>query len=188
MSVVQNAFANTSSSLIMSKIMGTIVDYLLPPLSPFEVIFAMVLGGITRGVMVGILTAVVLNLFVEMTIYNIWVMLFYLIASSTILALLGILTGIIADNYEQMSAVTSYIITPLSFLSGTFYSIKTLPDFFYGLSQLNPFFYMIDGFRYGMIGHHDGNIGIGMIVVTSFIIILWVLAYYMFSRGSRIKS
>jgi len=188
MSVVQNAFANTSSTLIMGKVMGTIVDYLMPPLSAGEIIFAMVMGGVTRGLMVGVLVAFAIELFIPLSIYHIGYLLFHITAASILLALLGIFTGIISESFDQMSAVTSYIITPLSFLSGTFYSVKNLPASLYQLSHVNPFFYMIDGFRYGMTGYHDGSLQTGLWMMAISIILLWIAVYRMMDRGYRIKT
>ena len=188
MTVVQNAFANTSSTLIMGKVMGTIIDYIMPPLSAGETILAMVMGGLTRGIMVGILVGIAIEFFIPMTIFNIGFVIFHITAASILLALLGIFTGIVSDTFDQMSAVTSYVITPLSFLSGTFYSVKNLPDVLYKLSHINPFFYMIDGFRYGLTGYHDGSLTVGLWMMTITIILLWITVYAMMARGYKIKT
>lgn len=188
MAVVQNAFANTSSTLIMGKVMGTIIDYIMPPLSAGEMILAMVMGGLTRGVMVGILVAISIHVFIPMTVFHLGYIVFHITAASILLALLGIFTGIVSESFDQMSAVTSYVITPLSFLSGTFYSVKNLPEILYTLSHINPFFYMIDGFRYGITGYHDGSLSTGLWMMTVTIILLWTLVYMMLSKGYRIKT
>lgn len=188
MVIVQNAFANTSSTLVMGKVMGTIVDYLMPPFSPGALMIALVGGGITRGILVGILTSLCLAVLIPLQIHHWGYVIFYSIAASTLLSLLGVFTGIIAETFDQMSAVTSYIITPLSFLSGTFYSIKDLPPLLYLLCHFNPFFYMIDGFRFGMTGSHDGSITIGIMVLLSSIICLTIAIYWMLKRGYRTKT
>jgi len=188
MSVVQNAFANTSSTFIMGKVMGTIIDYLMPPLSAGEIIFSSVMAAVTRGVIVGLLTTLAVWVFIDLPFMHPLYALFYLIAASMVLALLGILTGIISESFDQMSAVTSYVITPLSFLSGTFYSVKNLPVILYHLSHANPFFYMIDGFRYGITGYHDGSLAVGFWMMIMTIIILWTVVYQLLARGYRIKS
>jgi ABC-2 type transport system permease protein len=188
MSVVQNAFANTSSTLIMGKVMGTIIDYIMPPLSAGESIVAMVMGGVTRGVMVGILVAFSIRLFIPIGIFHFGYVIFHITAASMLLALLGIFTGIVSESFDQMSAVTSYVITPLSFLSGTFYSVKNLPETLYHLSHANPFFYMIDGFRYGITGYHDGSLTIGIWMMVLSITLLWTLVYVMMAKGYRIKT
>jgi ABC-2 type transport system permease protein len=188
MSVVQNAFANTSSSFIMGKVLGTLVDYLMPPLSPFEITLGMVGAAITRGVIVGILVGLAVAVFVPYGItHPLWA-LFYLVAASSMLALLGMLAGIFAETFDQMAAVTSYIITPLAFLSGTFYSVNNLPAFWYHVSQFNPFFYMLDGFRYGITGHADGSlmIGTGMMLVMN--VTLWISVHLLLKSGYRVKS
>lgn len=188
MTVVQNAFANTSSTLVMGKVMGTIIDYIMPPLSAGETTFAMVMGGVTRGIMVGILVTLAMLPFIPLTIHSIGFAVFYLIISSMLLALLGMFTGIISETFDQMSAVTSYVITPLSFLSGTFYSVHNLPAILQPLSHINPFFYMIDGFRYGMTGYHDGSLMMGITIVSGFTALLWAMVYVMLAKGYRIKS
>lgn len=188
MAVVQNAFANTSSSLTMGKVLGIIVDYLMPPISAGEMTLAMVLGGITRGIIVGILVAIAIGFFIPIGITHSGFVLYYLIMASMLLALLGMLAGILAETFDQMAAITSYVITPLSFLSGTFYSVKQLPDIWYTISQFNPFFYMIDGFRYGMTGYHDGNITVGLVVIALTNIVMWAVVHTLLKKGYRIKS
>lgn len=188
MSVVQNAFANTSSSFIMGKVLGTIIDYLTPPLSAGEMTFAMVFAGITRGIIVGSLVAGAILFFIPLHIHHPGFILFHLLMASMLLALLGLFAGILAETFDQMAAITSYVITPLSFLSGTFYSVKNLPEVWFTISQFNPFFYMIDGFRYGLTGYHDGNIAIGMMVMIGTNIGVWIAVHTMLVRGYRIKS
>lgn len=188
MVIVQNAFANTSSSFVMGKVLGHIIDYLMPPISAGEMCFAMVLAGVTRGICVGILVALAMLIFIDLSVYHIGYILFHAVAASALLALLGMLGGILSESFDQMSAITSYVITPLSFLSGTFYSVKNLPEFWHIISQWNPFFYMIDGFRYGMTGYHDGNIATGIIALLLTIIFLWFTIWYLLQKGYRIKS
>lgn len=188
MTMIQNAFANTSSSLIMGKVLGTMIDYLLPPISPGEMTLAMVAGGITRGICSGLCVMVAVSFFVEVPIHNIALMLFYAIFASAMLALLGILAGILSDTFDQMSAITSYIITPLSFLSGTFYSVSNLPAFWQQVNVLNPFFYMIDGFRYSLTGQSDASISTGIVILLAANIVLYAIVYRMLVRGYRLKT
>ncbi len=188
MSVVQNAFANTSSSLCMGKVLGYIIDYLTPPLSPIELLLGVVASAVTRGVLVGILVGVSVLPFAELSFHHAGYAIFHILAASILLSLLGVVAGIVADSFDQMSAFTTYIITPLAFLSGTFYSVKRLPEFWYNLSHFNPFFYMIDGFRYGMTGYHDGNLATGIYYMLGAIIFLSILTYQMLARGYRIKG
>lgn len=188
MAVVQNAFANTSSSLMLSKIQGVIIDLLMPPFRGGEITFALVMGGVTRGVIVAISVAVAVYMFVPFTLHSPPLALYYIVISSVMLALLGCVGGIVATSFDQMAAMTNYIITPLAFLSGTFYSIEYLPPFWQKISYIDPFFYMIDGFRYAMTGHHDGDIQMGAIILFATTVALWVLVRFLFIRGWRLKS
>lgn len=188
MAIVQNAFANTSSSLMLAKIQGVIIDILMPPLTGGEVVFAYVVGGIVRGALVGVAVMASVYLFVPFSLFHFWIGLYYVLSASVMLALLGVLTGIWSQSFDQLSAITNYIITPLAFLSGTFYSIRQLPDFFYKICHFNPFFYMIDGFRYALIDYTDGMIGTGMAVLMATNVILWLLTAYLFKKGYRLKT
>ena len=158
MSIVQNAFANTSSSIVIAKVQGNIVDVLMPPLSPGELTLGFAAGGVTRGIMAALM-----------------------------LALLGLIGGIWAEKFDHIAAVTNFVITPFSFLSGTFYSIERLPAAWQVAAHFNPFFYMIDGFRYGFIGHADSSLLLGVAVMAGFNLFLWTLTYRMFATGYRLK-
>ena len=188
MAIVQNAFANTSSSLMISKIQGVIVDLLMPPFTGAEITFALVVGGVVRGVLVGVTVSIAVYLFVPATLAHPLIGLFHVVAASVMLALLGILTGVWSQSFDQLSAITNYIITPLSFLSGTFYSIKDLPPLWYGICHFNPFFYMIDGFRYAITGISDGSITTGLMVMTVTNVILWIITQMLITRGYRLKT
>ncbi len=188
MAIVQNAFANTSSSLMLAKIQGVIIDILMPPLTGSETVFCMVIGGVVRGTLVGIVVMAAVYMFIPFSLLHPWIGFFYVISASVMLALLGILTGIWSQSFDQLSAITNYIITPLSFLSGTFYSIKQLPEFWYYICHFNPFFYMIDGFRYATVGYTDGTVAMGVVVMTVTNIVLWVVTTILFSKGYRLKT
>jgi len=188
MAIVQNAFANTSSSLMLSKIQGVIIDLLMPPLTGSEITFSLTMGGVTRGILVGIVVALFVYIFIPFSIHHWFAALFYLVFSSLMLALVGLLTGIWSQSFDQLSAITNYIITPLSFLSGTFYSIHQLPDFWYQTCHFNPFFYMIDGFRYAFTGYADGSIETGMVVICATNIVLWCMAQTLITRGYKLKT
>jgi ABC-2 type transport system permease protein len=188
MSIVQNAFGNSSSSLIMSKIIGYISDILTPPLGSKEIIIAFTLGAVLRGLMVGIIVTISLMPFVEFTLYYPLLLAFYTLASCMLLGKLGILSGMIANSFDQHSAITSYLITPLSFLSGTFYSVKDLPQILQQINLLNPFFYMIDGFRYCLTNKADGNIILGIVFLITSNIVMYLVLEKLIDKGWRIKG
>ncbi len=188
MAMVQNAFANTSSSLMIAKVQGNIVDVLMPPLSPGELTWGFALGGVTRGLLVGAVVAGAMAVFVPISLYDPAFVLFHAFAASLLLSLLGLLGGIWADKFDHIAAVTNFIITPLSFLSGTFYSIDRLPEPWHAVALWNPFFYMIDGFRYGFIGHADGSIWVGAAVMLAVNLALLALCHALVARGYKLKA
>ena len=152
MAITQNAFANTTSSIMIMKMQGNIVDLLMPPLSALELTLGLALGGLTRGLMVGVVVTAAMALFVHVEIDSLWAALFYASAASLLLSVLGVIGAIWADKFDHLAAVTNFIVTPLAFLSCTFYSIEQLPPLWHTVALCNPFFYMIDGFRYGLTG------------------------------------
>lgn len=188
MAVMQNAFANTSSSFIMGKVLGTKIDFLMPPLSAAEITLSMILAGMIRGLVVGVLVYIAILLTTDVTFHNIFYLLFFLLSAAMLLAALGLFAGVVAETFDQMAAVTSYLITPMTFLSGTFYSIERLPEFWRNLSYFNPFFYMIDGFRYGLTGYSDSNLNIGVITMIASNLFVWSLVSYMIKKGYRLKG
>ncbi len=188
MALAQNAFANTSSSLVISKIQGNIVDILMPPISPSELALGLVGGGVTRGLLVGFVVLLAMWLFVPMQIHNLAFVLYHAVMASLMLALLGMVGGIWAEKFEHIAAVTNFVITPFAFLSGTFYSIERLPETWQIAAHFNPFFYMIDGFRYGFIGHADASLLAGALVMFMVNAGLWFLTYRMLSTGYRLKA
>jgi ABC-2 type transport system permease protein len=188
MAVIQNAFANTSSSILIGKIQGNIVDLLMPPLRPGELMFGLVAGGVTRGLVVAAVVTLVMLPAVSLGIAHPLLVLFYALSGSLMLSLLGLLGGLWAEKFDQMATVTNFVITPLSFLSGTFYSIAQLPGPFLVAAHLNPFFYLIDGLRFGFTGHADGSIVIGAIAVSAVNLALWLLAHALIARGYRLKA
>ncbi len=188
MAMMQNAFANTSSSLIISKVQGNIVDMLMPPLSAAEQCLAVALGGTTRGVLVGLVVTVTIWTFVPLTVAHPGFVLYHAVMGSLMLSLLGMVAGIWADKFDHMAAVTNFVVTPLSFLSGTFYSIDRLPHIARVIALANPFFYMIDGFRYGFTGHADGPIWVGVLVMAVANLGLLTLTWRMFATGYKLKA
>ncbi len=188
MASMQNAFANSSSSFVMGRVMGHIVDYLMPPLGALELLFAFTVGAILRGICVAIVAYLVISIFVTLPIYSFATAIFYLFFACMFLGMLGVLCGIFSDSFDKMSAMTSYVITPLTFLSGTFYSTNSLPDFWQKVSHVNPFFYMLDGFRYAITGQSDGDILTGTIYILILNLALALVLLQMLHRGYRIKS
>ncbi len=188
MAMVQNAFANTSSSIIIAKVQGNIVDTLMPPLSALEQTVAIALGGVVRGLLVGAVTASVMAFFVHLPLGHPGFVLYHAVGGSLLLSLLGMLGGIWADKFDHMAAITNFIVTPLSFLSGTFYSIERLPQGFHAFALANPFFYMIDGFRYGFIGHADGSLTVGLWMVGLADLVLAVLVWRLLATGYKLKA
>lgn len=188
MAMVQNAFANTSSSLIIAKVQGNIVDLLMPPLSPMEQTLAIALGGVTRGLVVGAVVGTVMTTVVSIDVHSLAFILYHAVMASLMLSLLGMMGGIWADKFDHMAAITNFVITPLSFLSGTFYSIERLPEPFHLFALFNPFFYMIDGFRFGFIGHADGSVMVGATVVMAVNAALLACTYWMFRTGYKLRA
>ena len=188
MAMVQNAFANTSSSFMIAKLQGVIIDWLMPPFSAAELAIGFMMGGVTRGLMVGCTVAFAMSLFVHLELHSLPYLLAFSVLSTMMLSLLGIVTGIFGNTPDQVAAVTNFVVTPLSFLSGTFYSVQDLPVFFQHISHANPFFYMIDGFRFAMTGVSDADPALGVLVLACANTALFLLAHRMFARGWRLKS
>ncbi len=188
MSVTQNAFANTTSSIMIMKMQGNIIDLLMPPINAWELTIGFALGGLTRGLMVGVVVTASMAVFVHIDIASWWAAIFYASAASLLLSVLGIIGAIWADKYDHLAAVTNFIITPLAFLSGTFYSINQLPPLWHTIALCNPFFYMIDGFRYGLTGHAEASLAVGAAVLVAINAALLFLAYEMIERGYKLKA
>jgi ABC-2 type transport system permease protein len=188
MAMVQNAFANTTSSLMIAKFQGSIVDLLMPPLSPMELTLGLALGGVTRGLFVGLVVAAAMALVVPLGLHDPGLALFHAFAAALMMSVLGIIAAIWADKFDHIAAVTNFIVTPLSFLSGTFYSIRQLPPAWQEATLWNPFFYMIDGFRAGFIGRSDGSVGVGIAVMAALDAALLALCCALFARGWKLKA
>lgn len=188
MTMVQNAFANTSSSMVIGKVQGNIVDILMPPLSPTELYLGFVIGGIARGLMVGVVVITVVSIFVGLNIHSIPHILAFAILGNMMLASIGLAAGIWSQKFDHIAAVTNFLVTPLTFLSGTFYSIHQLPEIWHVMAEYNPFFYMIDGFRYGFIGHADGSLMTGFVMLFVVNILLVWLNLWMLKTGYKIKT
>ena len=188
MSILTQSFSHSVSSLMIGKIQGNIVDMLYAPLSALEVSMAIILAALSRSFLIALISIVVFSLIIEMPINSIFYISIFGFLSAFILGSLGFVTGLWAEKFDHTATVTNFIITPLSFLSGVFYSIDKLPKFFQVISYINPFFYMIDGFRYGFLGESDGSISLGLIYLTILSIVMWYIAFYLYKKGYKIKS
>ena len=188
MSIVQQSFSHSVSSLMIGKIQGNIIDTLQAPLSAIEVTLAIIFAAVTRGLVILIISILVFSLIVEIHIYSIFYIFIGAFLGTFILGALGFITGLWAEKFDHTATITNFIITPLSFLSGVFYSIERLPDFFQSISKINPFFYIIDICRFGFLGTSDGSIGIGLVYLTILSIIVWLISYYLYKIGYKIKS
>ena len=188
MAIAQNAFANTSSSIVISKVQGNIVDTLMPPLTAHELTLSIALGGMTRGIVVGLVVALGMAPFVALHLSHVLYIVFFAAAASLMLSLLGVAGGIWSEKFDHIAAVTNFVVTPLSFLSGTFYSIDRLPEVGQMIARVNPFFYMIDGFRYGFIGRADVAPLTGVAVLVVVNAALWWLCWRMFATGYKLKA
>jgi ABC-2 type transport system permease protein len=174
--------------MVIAKVQGNIVDLLMPPLSAAEVTLALALGGMTRGLVVGVAVTLAVIPFVPLPVADPGLILFHAVAASLLLALLGMLGGIWAEKFDHIAAVTNFIIVPLSFLSGTFYSVANLPPVMRAVAHLDPFFYMIDGFRAGFIGQADAPIWLGIAVMTGLDLALLLLSLRLIDRGYKLKA
>lgn len=187
MAILQNAYANTASSMVQSKITGNIVFVLLPPLSHLEIQLAYVLASMIRGLMVGAGVLIVTFLFASPTLVApLWALAFAVLCSA-ILGTMGLIAGIWADKFDQMAAFQNFFIMPMTFLSGVFYSIQSLSDFWQSASHLNPFFYMVDGFRYGFFGQSDTDPWASLAFVTIAFLILTLIAWRMLATGYKLR-
>ena len=189
MTVLQNSFANTSSSIVVAKVQGNIVDLLMPPLGPGELLFGLAAAGMTRGLFVGIGTALVLVVFGSGNQPpHPFIALGFLILGAFAMSFAGILAGIWANKFDELAAITNFVVQPLTFLSGTFYSVDRLPAPFDVIASFNPVFYTIDGFRFGMIGVADRPLLTGLICLLAMNVILAIFCYKALHSGYRLKS
>ena len=190
MGMMQNAFANSSFSLLVGKIQGTIVDYLMPPLSNAEVLAALTFAAVTRAFLVGstIWLAMVLWPGVNVTPAHMWAVLWFGLMGSMMLALIGVMTSIWAEKFDHAAAVSNFVVAPAALLSGTFYSVDKLAPTFQAISHFNPFFYAISGFRYGFIGAADSPVVFGAIVLLALNITLGTICYLLLRSGWKLRS
>ncbi|RZV50911.1 MAG: multidrug ABC transporter permease, partial [Sphingomonadaceae bacterium] len=190
MAMIQNSFANASFSLLVGKIQGTIVDYLMPPLSIGELISGLVAASVTRAFLVGGAVWLVLWLWpdVDMTPVSLWPILLFGFLGSLMLAFFGLMTSLWAEKFDHAAMVTNFVVAPLALLSGTFYSVEALPQAFQTASYANPFFYVISGFRYGFIGAADSNVIFGAGLLTGLNVLLFMGCYALLKSGWKLRS
>jgi ABC-2 type transport system permease protein len=188
MQVLTNAFANSSSSLMQAKMNGLMGDFLTPPLSPLEHTLGFGLGAATRGLLVGTVTWAAVLPFARIGAAAPWAILYFSAGAALILGFLGIAAGLWAEKFDHMAVVTNFVVMPMTFLSGTFYLVDRLPEPFRTFSKFNPFFYLIDGFRYGFIGYAEGSLAVGAAVTAGLTLGLGWLCYGLFSAGYKIQT
>jgi len=188
MQVIQQAFSHTSSSIMIGKIQMNIVDILYAPLSPGEVTLAIIFAAVTRSFIITAVSILVFSFIIDLEFYSFYYISIYTFLGAFILGAVGFIVGLWADKFDNMASATNFIIVPLSFLSGTFYSIKKLPEVLQKISEWNPFFYMIDGFRYGFLGVSDGSLKFGLSYLIILSCLTWFVAYILYKKGYKIKS
>ncbi len=188
MQIIQQAFSHTSSSIMIGKIQGNIVDVLYAPLSAAEVTLATILAAVCRSFIIAIVSITVFSFIIELQFYSFYYIFVFTFLGSFILGAIGFIIGLWAEKFDNMASATNFIIVPLSFLSGTFYSIERLPTMLQKISAWNPFFYMIDGFRYGFLGVSDGSLKFGIFYLIILSFLTWFVSYVLFKKGYKIKS
>ena len=190
MAILQNAFQNTSSSLVQAKFNSTHVDFLMPPLSPLELTAGFLGGSIVRGLLVAIISGIGIQLsgLADLSVAHVWPILWFSMTSAIVLGGLGAIGGIWADKFDHLSAVTNFVIVPLTFLSGTFYDIKVMTPPFQTLAHMDPFFYMIDGFRYGFLGVANSSVLTGMLYTGILSVASVTAVWWMFRSGYKLKA
>ncbi|WP_395671011.1 ABC transporter permease [Phenylobacterium sp.] len=188
MQILSNAFANSSSSLLQAKFNGLMGDFLTPPLTPAEHVAGFGLGAATRGVVVGAVSLIAVLPFARLPVAHVWAIVFFGLGAALIMAFIGVLAGLWAEKFDHMAAVTNFVIMPMTFLSGTFYLVERLPEPFRTASHFNPFFYLIDGFRYGFVGQAEGSLAIGVAMTVALVLATGLACLQAFRVGYKIKS
>jgi len=190
MSILNNAFQNTSSSIIIAKVQGSHVDFLTPPLSDLELTIGFMFGAVARGMVVGAVTYAVIFAIgaAPLAVAHVWAVVYYSFTASVFMGAVGLIGGVWADKFDHMAAVQNFLIMPLTMLSGTFYPVSRLAEPFYTLSHFNPFFHMIDGFRYGFTGRHEGDLLAGALSSLALSAVVCVAAWAVLRSGYKLKS
>ncbi|WP_293903407.1 ABC transporter permease [Phenylobacterium sp.] len=188
MQILGNAFANSSSSLLQAKFNGLMGDFMTPPLSPVEHVIGFGAGAATRGIVVGLVSLVAILPFARLPVAAPWAVIYFGVGAALIMGFIGIMAGLWAEKFDHMAAVTNFVIMPMTFLSGTFYLVEKLPEPFRSFSKFNPFFYLIDGFRYGFIGRAESSLAIGAAMTAVLVVALGWVCLWMFRTGYKIKT
>ena len=188
MQILSNAFANSSSSLLQAKFNGLMGDFLTPPLTPAEHVVGFGGGAATRGILVGAVAGLAILPFARLPIAHPWAILYFGLGAALIMGFIGIMAGLWAEKFDHMAAVTNFVIMPMTFLSGTFYLVERLPEPFRTASHYNPFFYLIDGFRYGFIGQAESNLWVGVAMTAALTVATGWVCFWMFLTGYKIKT
>ena len=190
MGMLQNAFANSSFVLLVGKIQGTIVDYLMPPLSNGELLAALAGASVTRAILVGCAVWLAMLLWpgVHVVPRHVWAIAWFGVLGALFLAFLGVMTSVWAEKFDHAAAVTNFVVAPLSLLSGTFYSVEALSPLFRAISHANPFFYIISGFRYGFLGDSDSPVALGAVIVLAIDIVMGAACYALLRSGWKLKA
>ena len=186
--IIQQSFSHSASSIMIGKMQNTLVDILYAPLTAGEITIAITLAACTRSFIIVIVSVLVFSFVVDLNYHSFFHIILLTFLGSFMTGALGIIAGLWSEKFDHMASVTNFVITPLSFLSGTFYTMDRLPDFLQNITKFNPFFYMIDGFRYGFLGVSDGSIKFGLYYLTILSFLTWFVAYILFKKGYKIKS
>ena len=187
-SVVNSSYASSSSSLMISKINGTITDILHPPISPAEVVTAITLGSVARSMMIVIISVTVFNLFIDLPIYNFFYVFAFVFLGAFILGSIGVISGILIDKFEGQAAVSNFLVSPLALLSGTFYLTDKLPEIVQKINIANPIYHIVNTIRYGFLGESDTSVKFGLLYLVVLSFIFWFVAYILFTKGVKIKN
>lgn len=188
LAIMQNAFMNSSFSIVIAKVQGSIVDVIMPPLTPLEIALGYALGGVTRGVVVMVSVGLAVLWVVPLELFDYAMIIYFGVSGALMLSLCGLVGGILAEKFDHIAGLNNFVITPLAFLSGTFYSIEQLPSVLQDVSFYNPFFYLIDGFRYGVLGIHDGSLSLGILFVLAINVMLLLASWILLFFGVRLQT
>jgi ABC-2 type transport system permease protein len=188
MTVIQNSYANTVSSFFLAKFNHSIEELLISPVSYWVILLGYISGGIARGFTVGLGVFIAVSFFVELHIYNVWIVLMTFLLTAILFSLAGFINAVFAQSFDDISIVPTFILMPMTYLGGMFYSVEILPEFWQTLSKFNPIYYMVDSFRMGFLGSSTTDFWMSMLVLSSMIVVLAVVAFYLLKKGVNIKT